>query len=70
MYLPLQGQLDSQGVPLTLSTFLRRQTIRWANGRYCYLSAARIKNREVKPELQILLSFNKPEEAVNTYKMR
>ena len=40
------------------------------NGQYCYLSAARMKNREGKPELQILLSFNKPEEAVDTYKMR
>ena len=40
------------------------------NGQYCYLSAARMKNRDGKPELQILLSFNKPEEAVETYKMR
>ena len=40
------------------------------NNQYCYLSAARMKNREGKPELQILLSFNKPEEAVDTYKMR
>lgn len=40
------------------------------NGQCCYLSAARMKNREGKPELQILLSFNKPEEAVETYKSR
>ena len=40
------------------------------NGQCCYLSAARMKNRDGKPELQILLSFNKPEEAVYAYKMR
>lgn len=40
------------------------------NGQYCYLSAARMKNRDGKPELQILLSFNRPEEAVETYKSR
>ena len=40
------------------------------NGQYCYLSAARMKNRDGKPELQIILSFNKPEEAIDTYKMR
>ena len=36
------------------------------NGQYCYLSAARMKNRDGKPELQILLSFNRSEEAVET----
>ena len=40
------------------------------NGQYCYLSAARMKNCDGKPELQILLSFNRPEEAVETYKSR
>ena len=40
------------------------------NGQYCYLYAARMKNRDGKPELQILLSFNRPEEAVETYKSR
>lgn len=40
------------------------------HGQYCYLSAARMKNRDGKPELQILLSFNRPEEAVKTYKSR
>lgn len=40
------------------------------NDQYCYLSAARMKNRDGKPELQILLSFNKPEEAVESYKTR
>lgn len=38
------------------------------NDQYCYLSAARMKNRDGKPELQIILSFNKFDEAVESYK--
>ena len=55
---------------LKVSESKHLQGIYLVNGQYCYLSAARMKNREGKPELQILLSFNKPEEAVDTYKMR
>ena len=40
------------------------------NGELCYLSASRIINRENKPELQIILSFNKPDEAQALYKER
>lgn len=36
----------------------------------CYLSAAKFKNKSGKPELQILVSFCKPEEALLTYKER
>lgn len=35
-----------------------------------YLAGARLKNSEGEPELQILVCFNRPEEAVATYKDR
>ena len=40
------------------------------NGELCYLSASRLKNKEGNPELQVLVSFNKPEQAHLTYKDR
>ena len=40
------------------------------NGELCYLSAPRIINRENKPELQIIVSFNKPDWAQALYKER
>ncbi len=40
------------------------------NGQLCYLSASRIKNRQGTPELQIIVSFNKPEESQSLYKER
>lgn len=39
-------------------------------GEYVYLAGARLKNSEGEPELQILVCFNRPEEAVTTYKDR
>jgi len=40
------------------------------NGELCYLSASRIINKEKAPELQIIVSFNKPNEAQVLYKER
>jgi len=40
------------------------------NGELCYLSASRIINKENKPELQIIVSYNKPQEAQALYKER
>ena len=40
------------------------------NGELCYLSASRIINNENKPELQIIVSYNKPQEAQALYKER
>jgi hypothetical protein len=40
------------------------------NGELCYLSASRIVNRENTPELQIIVSFNKPNKAQALYKER
>ena len=40
------------------------------NGELCYLSASKIINRENKPELQIIVSYNKPDKAQALYKDR
>jgi hypothetical protein len=40
------------------------------NGELCYLSASRIINRENAPELQIIVSFKKPNQAQTLYKER
>lgn len=42
----------------------------YLNNQLCYLSASRVKNKEGKPELQIVISFNKPEDALAIYKER
>ena len=39
-------------------------------GQLCYLSGARLKNSDGVPELQILISFNKPEIALSRYRER
>jgi len=39
-------------------------------GQLCYLSGARLKNSEGVPELQILISFSKPDLALSRYKER
>ena len=44
--------------------------IYYVNGQLCYLSASKQKNQEGIPELQIIISFNKPEEAGQAYKDR
>ena len=48
--------------------FLRR--IVYVNGQLCYLSASKVRNKEGVPELQIIVSFNKPDEAQSVYKER
>ena len=40
------------------------------NGEFCYLSASRVINKENVPELQIIVSFNKPDKARSLYKER
>ena len=40
------------------------------NGQLCYLSASKVKNKEGAPELQMIISFNKPEDAGQIYKER
>jgi len=40
------------------------------NGQLCYLSASKIKNKQKISELQIIISFNKPEKAQQIDKER
>lgn len=42
----------------------------YLNNQLCYLSASKVKNKEGKPELQIVISFNEPADALNIYKER
>jgi hypothetical protein len=55
---------------LMINQFCFHSDIVYVNGQLCYLSASRIKNKEGKPELQIIVSFNKPEESQALYKER
>jgi hypothetical protein len=47
-----------------------KHQIYYVNNQLCYLSASKIKNKEGKPELQIIISFNKPNIAQKIYKER
>jgi len=40
------------------------------NDQLCYLSASKVKNKQGIPELQIIIAFNKPENAQQIYKER
>ena len=42
----------------------------YLNNQLCYLSASKAKDKEGKPELQIIISFNKPGSAMELYKER
>ena len=44
--------------------------IHYIKGQACYLSASRVKGRDGTPELQVIVSFNRPDEAVETYRRR
>ena len=44
--------------------------IHYVNGQLCHLSAARMRDNDGIPQLQILVSFNHPEEAAETYRKR
>jgi hypothetical protein len=45
-------------------------SIVYVNNQLCYLSASKIKNNKGIPELQIIVSFNKPDKAQSLYKER
>lgn len=55
---------------LKINQFEYFHGIVYVNRQFCYLSASRIKNKEGIPELQIIVSFNKPDEAQSLYKER
>lgn len=42
----------------------------YVKGQACYLSGSKAKGHDGKPELQIIVSFNNPENAVDAYKQR
>jgi len=42
----------------------------YVNNQLCYLTASKVSSKEGKPELQIVISFNKPENALEIYKER
>ena len=44
--------------------------VHYIKGQACYLSASRVKGRDGTPELQVIVSFNRPEEAVESYRRR
>jgi hypothetical protein len=44
--------------------------IYYVNGQLCYLSGSKVKNQDGKLELQIIIAFNKPEDAQQLYKER
>ena len=44
--------------------------IYYVNGQPCYLSGSKIKDKEGKPELQILVSYCNAEEALDMYRQR
>jgi len=55
---------------LTLNQYAFHSGIVYVNGQLCYLSASKILNRKGIPELQIIVSFNKPDESLSLYKER
>ena len=46
------------------------QRIYRVNGQLCYLSAGKVKDKKGKPELQIIISFDRPQHALDFYKER
>lgn len=55
---------------LKINEYAFLQSIVYVNGQLCYLSASKIKNKQGTPELQIIVSFNRPDEAQSLYKER
>ncbi|MFV0471429.1 MAG: transposase [Paludibacteraceae bacterium] len=58
----------SSDLKLNQIRFLHR--IYYVNNQLCYLSASKIKNKEGKPELQIVISYRRPELSSILYKKR
>lgn len=44
--------------------------IYYINKQLCYLAGSKVKNKQGKPELQIIISFTKPELAIDNYRQR
>lgn len=50
--------------------FVHHRKIVKVNGQLCYLSGCKLVNREGKPDFLIVVSFNKPDEAMEVYAKR
>jgi hypothetical protein len=44
--------------------------IYWIKEQLCYLSTSKVKDKDRKPELQIIISFSQSQNAQQTYKER
>ena len=55
---------------LTCGQCRSNQRIYRVNGQLCYLSASKVKDKNGKPELQIIISFDQPHYAQDFYKER
>jgi len=55
---------------LPLNSCRINDRIVYVNNQLCYLSGSKVKNKEGKPELQIVISFNNPQDALEIYKER
>jgi hypothetical protein len=42
----------------------------YVNNQLCYLAGSKVKDKDAKTELQIVISFNKPQDALSVYKER
>lgn len=55
---------------LALNNCRVNDRIEYVNNQLCYLSGSKVKNKQGKPELQIIISFNNPQDALEIYKER
>ncbi len=55
---------------LPLNSCRVNDRIVYVNNQLCYLSGSKVKNKVGKPELQIVISFNNPQDALEIYKER
>lgn len=55
---------------LKINEFRYIYQIMKVNNQLCYLSGSKVKNKKGVPELQVIMSFNKPDEADTLYKER
>ena len=55
---------------LQLNSCRVNDRIVYVNNQLCYLSGSKVKNKQGKPELQIIISFNNPQDALEIYKER
>jgi len=55
---------------LKLNQFVFHRKIVRVNDQLCYISGSKVMSKEGKPELQVIISFNEPEESKSLYKQR